>query len=143
MAPSHICMIGLGIGCALLFVPSYVRLAKRIVVGAFSAILLLGFSPLGTALILPLEERFKIPNKLPEDGEIAGLIMLGGFEDGDISAARRQFSVNERGERLLEALRLAHKLPSAKLIFTGGAAGIFLEHRDAGSASKATCAMSE
>lgn len=90
-----------------------------------------GFLPLGTALIVPLEQRFPAPHgKLPE-GPIAGIILLGGYEDGRITAARGTLTLNEAAERLTEAAVLAHRLPTLRLIVTGGAGVILREDREA------------
>ena len=79
-----------------------------------------GLLPVGNWLLLPLEERFgaRVP-EIPKGG-IAGIIMLGGFEDGWVSAGRGGLAVDEAAERLTEGLRLARALPDAKVIFTGG-----------------------
>lgn len=90
-----------------------------------------GILPLGTALILPLEQRFPAPHgRLPE-GPIAGIILLGGYEDGRITAARGTLTLNEAGERLTEAAVLAHRLPTLRLIVSGGAGVILREDREA------------
>jgi uncharacterized SAM-binding protein YcdF (DUF218 family) len=57
--------------------------------------------PLGSWLIPPLAERFNRP-VLAADERIDGIIALGGSFD-----------------RLVEAVRVAHRLPNAKLIITG------------------------
>jgi uncharacterized SAM-binding protein YcdF (DUF218 family) len=80
-------------------------------------LLVLGLSPLGNVLVMPLEERFP-RGKLPDD--VAGILVLGGFEDARVSAGRGGLAVNEAAERLTEALLLARRLPNARLIFTGG-----------------------
>lgn len=84
-----------------------------------------GFLPLGNALILPLEERFDTHQPaLPKDG-VTGIILLGGFEDGRATATRGGLAINESAERLTEAVRIAHLLPDAKIVFTGGVGSLF------------------
>lgn len=85
-----------------------------------AALVLLGFSPAGNVLFYPLEQRFAgLPEPGPTD-RIAGIIMLGGFEDPWPSAGRHMLSLNEAAERLTGGVLLARRLPAAKVIFTGG-----------------------
>lgn len=90
-----------------------------------------GFLPIGNYLVYPLEERFaKV--ELPGDGEpVTGIIILGGFEDGWVSAGRPGLAVNEAAERLTEGVRLARRYPSAKVVFTGGVGGLMAGGSDA------------
>ncbi len=88
--------------------------------GAGAAYLAIGgLSPLGNALILPLEQRFP-PVEVSRLGEIAGVIILGGAEDGRISEGRGGLGLNEAAERITEGARLAKLFPQAKIVFTGG-----------------------
>src|SRR3974377_1473219 len=77
-------MIGLA-GIALLFT-RFVRAGRRVVVASVILIVAIGVLPVGTALILPLEERF--PPWDPAQGTPTGLIVLGGVINADRSAAR-------------------------------------------------------
>lgn len=131
-APSHFFVLLIGVGLILQTVASLWRLGWRLSVAGLAGLLILGFSPLSTLLILPLEERFPAPERLPERGTIAGIIMLGGFEDGDVSIGRKRLALSDRAERLVEGTRLARQLPGTKLVFSGGAGGIFYSFRDAG-----------
>ncbi|WP_045836838.1 YdcF family protein [Hyphomicrobium sp. 99] len=91
----------------------------------FGIIVLFGFLPGGNLLVLPLEQRFA--TRVPEvpQGKIDGIILLGGFEDGSITDRRGGLALNESAERLTETLRLAHALPDAKVVFTGGSGSLF------------------
>ncbi len=91
--------------------------------GAVS-LLVVGISPIGNIMILPLEERFAQAAYSSDDGPVDGIIMLGGFEDGWVSRGRRGVALNEAAERLTEGVRLAVQFPNAKLIFTGGVGGL-------------------
>jgi len=68
-------------------------------------------------MFLPLENRFPAP-ELPT--EIDGIIVLGGPINPQLTQSRNQLSLNEYGERLTEAVRLAQRYPNAKLAYTGG-----------------------
>ncbi|MEQ1717489.1 MAG: YdcF family protein, partial [Hyphomicrobium sp.] len=54
------------------------------------------------------------------DRSARGIIILGGFEDGWVTAGRGGLALNEAAERLTEGLRLARQLPEARVVFTGG-----------------------
>lgn len=97
------------------------RLGRNMVLAGALLLAVLGFSPLGAWLSIPLEERF--PRPLPPD-DVAGIILLGGYEDTPIAIARRTVTVNEAADRLLETALLAKRFPKAKVIITGGWATI-------------------
>ena len=123
LQPSHLAMLLIGLGLALLlFRARAARSGKLLATLGFALLVVLGFSPIGHALLLPLEERF--PRGPVPAGTIAGIIMLGGFEDPSVSRARGALTLNESAERLTETVQLAHGLPEAKVIFTGGAADV-------------------
>jgi uncharacterized SAM-binding protein YcdF (DUF218 family) len=86
-------------------------------VGA-GGLLIAGLSPLGNALILPLEQRF--PTFADAGQNITGIIVLGGTFDSEVTNARGQMALNESGERLLALAALAHRYPAARLIYSGG-----------------------
>jgi uncharacterized SAM-binding protein YcdF (DUF218 family) len=86
-------------------------------------LLVAGLSPLGNALILPLEDRFPRTN-LDQPPAPTGIIVLGGAEDRLVGTARKAPTLNEAGERIVETVMLARKFPEAKIAFSGGDAGI-------------------
>ena len=119
--PSHLALILIGAGLVLLYLrPTTARIGKAIAASGFALLVVLGFSPVGHALLLPLEERF--PQGPMPEGKVAGIIILGGFEDPSISQARGALTLNESAERLTEPVLLARKYPDARIVFTGGAA---------------------
>lgn len=119
--PSHLALLLIGVGLALLFRSRWLRLGKTLVATGLTALLVLGFSPIGHWLLLPLEERFPRP---VQTEDVAGIIFLGGFEDGSISHARGALTLNESAERLTEAVVLARRFPDARIVFTGGVAAL-------------------
>lgn len=130
--PSHVALMLLLIGAGLLYRCPTWRLGRRLTIAGLATLLVCGFSPLGQALLLPLEERFPPPPEIPD--RISGIILLGGFEDGRTGNARGTLALNEAGERLTEAVRLAVLRPGARIIFTGGAGGVLLAQEDAAKA---------
>jgi uncharacterized SAM-binding protein YcdF (DUF218 family) len=123
LTPSTLIALLIGYGAILIWT-GWARWGRRFV--TFGALLLLiaGLSPLGNALILPLEDRFPRAN-LDAAPTPTGFIVLGGAEDRLVGHARKAPTLNEAGERMLEAVALARKFPDAKIAFTGGDAGIF------------------
>ncbi len=100
------------------------RLASWLIVTSVVLIALVGFSPLGNALILPLEQRFP-----PWDpvARRAGRHRRPRRLDhpGHRSDPRRRFALNDAAERITATVELARKYPNARIIFTGGNASLF------------------
>jgi len=123
LQPSTLIALLIAYGSTLIWT-GWARWGRRFV--TFGAILLLvaGLSPLGNALILPLEDRFPRAN-LDKPPAPTGFIVLGGAEDRLVGQARKAPTLNEAGERIVETVMLARKFPEAKIAFSGGDAGIF------------------
>jgi uncharacterized SAM-binding protein YcdF (DUF218 family) len=77
-----------------------------------------GLSPLGNALMLPLEQRF--PPWDPSRGPPAGIVVLGGGVSPNVSVARGVVALNEAAERITATVELARRYPNARIIFSGG-----------------------
>jgi uncharacterized SAM-binding protein YcdF (DUF218 family) len=101
----------------------WARWGRRFVCIGAILLLVVGLSPLGNALTVPLENRFPRAD-LDEPPAPTGIIILGGAEDRLVGSARKTPTLNEAGERLLEGAILAHRFPDAKVAFSGGDAGI-------------------
>ena len=97
------------------------RLAQRTLVWAVAlGLLLIGFGPVGSILMRPLEDRFpRPPASMPEP---TGIIVLGGIVSFP-SAARGAIALTQDGERLSEAAILARRYPNAMVVFSGGTFG--------------------
>jgi uncharacterized SAM-binding protein YcdF (DUF218 family) len=109
---------------SILIWTGWARWGRRFVTVGVILLLVAGLSPLGNALILPLEDRFPRAN-LDEPPAPTGFIVLGGAEDRLVGQARKAPTLNEAGERMVETVMLARKFPEAKIAFSGGDAGIF------------------
>jgi uncharacterized SAM-binding protein YcdF (DUF218 family) len=110
-----------GILCAT----SWQRLGRRTLMVAVPALVIGGLTPVGDLLIAPLENRF--PRADLSGGDITGIIVLGGAEDGRAGASRETAGLNEAAERFTEAVVLARRLPNARVVFTGGTGAMFVE----------------
>ena len=122
LQPSTLIALLIGYGAILIWT-GWARWGRRFVTVGAGLLLLAGLSPLGNALILPLEDRFPRAN-LDAPPAPTGFIVLGGAEDRLVEVARKAPAVNEAGERILETVVLARKFPEAKIAFSGGDAGI-------------------
>ena len=115
--PSNV-LISLGILGVLLMATRFARAGRRLAVIALVLIAIAGWSPLGNALILPLEERF--PPGDASRGPPAGIICLGGAVDTVVSPARGEVALNEAAERMTAIAELMRRYPQAHLVFSGG-----------------------
>ena len=115
--PSNL-LIGIGLVGLILLCTRFTRLASWLVVTSLVLIALFGLSPLGNALILPLEQRF--PAWDASRGPPDGIVVLGGVIAEDVSAARDAVALNEAAERITVAAELARRYPRARIVFSGG-----------------------
>jgi uncharacterized SAM-binding protein YcdF (DUF218 family) len=98
--------------------------AQRLLWTGTTLLFLLGLSPIGGALLLPLEDRFPRPDLSKTGTRVDGIIVLGGAEDPRTGSVRGVVAFNEAAERLVEAVELAQRFPNAKLVFSGGSSEI-------------------
>jgi uncharacterized SAM-binding protein YcdF (DUF218 family) len=115
--PSNI-FVSLGVIGMLLMATRFARAGRRLAVAALILLALFGLSPLGNAIILPLEERF--PPWDAARGAPAGIISLGGALDTVVSPARGEVALNEAAERMTSIAELARRYPDARVVFSGG-----------------------
>jgi len=94
----------------------------RVCIGAgLAGLIVIAVFPVGNLVLRPLETRYPAS---PDPGNVAGIIVLGGGEDGLISEAWAQPTTGAAGERFLAGIALANRYPDAPLIFTGGSAQV-------------------
>jgi uncharacterized SAM-binding protein YcdF (DUF218 family) len=122
LQPSTLIALLIGYGAILIWT-GWARWGRRFVTVGAILLLLAGLSSLGNALILPLEDRFPRTD-LDKPPAPTGFILLGGAEDRLVGGARHAPTLNEAGERIVEAVILAKRFPEAKIAFSGGDAGI-------------------
>jgi uncharacterized SAM-binding protein YcdF (DUF218 family) len=94
------------------------RLGQWLALTSAVMLLVAGLSPLGHALMLPLEERF--PAYHDDGTPVAGIIVLGGSYETEATNVHGQMALNETGERLIALGDLARRYPEAKLVYSGG-----------------------
>jgi uncharacterized SAM-binding protein YcdF (DUF218 family) len=120
--PSNV-MVLLAVAGAVLMGTRFARAGRVLAVAGIVLLAIAGFSPLGNALILPLEQRF--PPWRAGQGAPDGIIILGGAIGPEMSAARGEPSLNEAAERMTVVAGLARQLPQARIVFSGGNASLF------------------
>jgi uncharacterized SAM-binding protein YcdF (DUF218 family) len=122
-------LIGLGLAGALLLATRFARLGRGLAIASAVLLAICGFSPLGYLLLYPLEQRF--PPWDAAQGAPAGIVVLGGSIDADVSAAHGVAVVAGAADRILASAALAHRYPDARIIFTGGSPNLRSDAREA------------
>lgn len=122
--PSSLAVLAILVGLWMMRRGEASRFARRLAWGGATLLVVGGFTPLGNVLVLPLEQRFASVAQPSASDRVDGIILLGGFEDGWVSAGRGGLGLNEAAERLTEGMRLARKHSEAKVVFTGGVGGL-------------------
>jgi uncharacterized SAM-binding protein YcdF (DUF218 family) len=131
--PSNL-LITLGIVGVLLTWWRFARLGPGLMATSIVMLTICAFSPLGQALILPLEQRFPVWRETA--GPPDGIVVLGGAIDELVSAARGQPSLSEAAERVTVVARLARDYPQARIVFTGGSGRLFAVDRSEASVAE-------
>ena len=119
--------IGL-LGFALL-AKRWTRAATWLIGACFLALVVLGLSPIGNMLMIPLEQRF--PPWAAARGSPDGIVVLGGAISPDVSAARNEVALNEAAERLTVVADLARRFPKARILYSGGNGELIGDEREA------------
>jgi uncharacterized SAM-binding protein YcdF (DUF218 family) len=115
--PSNLVMLVVICGLILWCTP-YARLGRRVTIAGILLLLIGGATPLATALLLPLENRF--PRWDQTGAAPAGIIILGGVVNPHVSRLRHEITVGPSVQRLLSAIDLHRRYPAARVVFTGG-----------------------
>ena len=97
---------------------SRLRLGHALIAVALSGYLAILVLPIDQWLLMPLEERFALPD--PPPARVDGIIVLGGVIDSALSADRGMPVLTASAERITDAVILAKRHPDAKIVFTGG-----------------------
>ncbi len=98
---------------------------RALTAGALVLLVALGALPVGTVMLRALEDA--VPPWQDDGRPVAGVIVLGGAVDGDISLAAGRIALNENGERIVAMVEFARTRPDLPVVFTGGS-GALLGH---------------
>ena len=91
---------------------------KIVATVALTTLVVAALSPLGNALLTPLELRF--PELTYPDQAIDGIIVLGGSYDSVSHAYESVIVLQENTEPMAIMVDLARRYPQAQIIFSGG-----------------------
>lgn len=119
--PSNL-LISLGLLGVLLLPTRFARAGRRLLVFCVLAVAVLGWSPIGNALILTLEQRF--PAWDASRGAPDGIVVLGGAITPRVASGRGEPVLNEAAERITAAADLARRYPTARIVFSGGSGSL-------------------
>jgi len=134
IAPETLLLFLLILGAGLLWTRRN-KGGRFIITVTVAIVAMVSVLPFSTWILRPLEERFSIPQKLPD--RVDGIIVLAGAENISVTAARGQPSFHGGGERLTTFVWLAHIYPEAILLFTGGSGSLTNQkHKSAATARK-------
>jgi uncharacterized SAM-binding protein YcdF (DUF218 family) len=114
--PSNLLLLVLVLA-TLALLRGHPRLGTALLAGVTLILVAITVLPIGTWLLIPIEDRFPQP-ALPD--HIDGVVMLGGAVDAGKSAIRGQIALNEAAERVTALQDLARRYPDARLVFSGG-----------------------
>lgn len=106
LLPSNF-LIAIGAFGVVLVYTRHKLLGRRLLIVCVVGLVICGFSPLGNALLMPIEARFSKWKARPEH-QIDGIIVLGGGI-----------------ERIGAAVELAREHPNARVLYTGGEPDLF------------------
>ena len=120
-SPDRFLFLLLFVGVCILYLGRE-KLGKRLVAIVTTILLFISLVPVQSLMLIPLENRFPIPEPLPE--KIDGVIVLGGSEIPLLTKIRGQASLSDSVERLTTFLSLARRFPEAKLVYAGGQGAI-------------------
>jgi uncharacterized SAM-binding protein YcdF (DUF218 family) len=120
--PSNLLIASALLGFGL-FATRWRRAGVRLAGVSVVLLALAGWSPLANILILPLEQRF--PPWDASRGPPDGVIVLGGAVSPEVSVDRDEPQLNEAAERIAAMVFLARQYPNARLVYSGGNAGLF------------------
>jgi uncharacterized SAM-binding protein YcdF (DUF218 family) len=117
LVPSNIMMI-LGLAGIALVAIGYARAGRWLLIASIALMAAVGILPIGRELARPLEERF--PRWDATRGPPAGVLVLGGgVIKSEISADRGEIAVGDTADRILAAVELMRRYPSARVVFVG------------------------
>lgn len=126
LMPLPACVTLMVVGFVLVQWTKRTRLGRALVIGGFALLLFFSNGFVGRALIRPLEDRYPSmpefePGKpLPPDLlECQYIVVLGGGNGWDETQPATALLSKSALGRIVEAVRLARALPSAKIIVSG------------------------
>ena len=125
--PSNFILLVILCGLLLVWRSRFIRLGRRLAIAGIVLLLIAGLTPLGTALLVSLENRF--PQWDDTRGPPTGVIVLGGIVNTHISLLRNEISVDSAANRLIAAVELHRRYPGLRIVFSGGNSNLIFKGR--------------
>jgi uncharacterized SAM-binding protein YcdF (DUF218 family) len=122
LVPSNLLMILAVIGLVFL-ATRWKRIGQGLATGGVLGLAILGLTPIGNILTVPLEQRF--PPWDPSRGAPSGIIVLGGAINPEISMVRGTTSLGPAAERVTAVADLMRRYPEVSVVFSGGNSRLF------------------
>jgi uncharacterized SAM-binding protein YcdF (DUF218 family) len=122
--PSNL-VISIGLAGLLLLPTRFARAGRWLAIASLVLLAILGLSPIGNALIIPLEQRF--PPWDARRGAPDGIVVLGGMITPYVSSGRHEVALNESAERLTAVAALARQYPEVRIVFSGGSGALLFD----------------
>jgi uncharacterized SAM-binding protein YcdF (DUF218 family) len=111
-------LVGVGLVGVILLATRRQRLGRGLLVACVILLAITGFSPLGSLLLYPLEQRF--PPWHAAQGPVDGIVVLGASIEAELSTAHGIPVVRSAPDRIIAAATLAHQYPNARILYSGG-----------------------
>jgi uncharacterized SAM-binding protein YcdF (DUF218 family) len=115
-------LIGIGLVGVILLASRWAALGRRLMLASIVLLIICGFSPLGSWVLYPLEQRF--PPWDASHGAPDGILVLGGAIAPERSEARGLAVFTDSADRIIATAELAHRYPNARIVFSGGSANL-------------------
>ena len=119
--PSNVFLALFVAGIALLWT-RWRNLGRRLLAVLAAVAVIIAVFPIGTWMIVPLENRFPQIREIPDS--VVGVITLGGAVNQFMTVARDQTSLSGGVERLTEFVAIARRRPELRLVYTGGSGAL-------------------
>lgn len=128
VVPSNLALILIAIGLFLRWRKRALRLARWSLRLGLGVLIVFSLPVVSQLLLLPLENAYRRPKTLARPP--VAIVMLTGVLHPN--ARKGEFELSQAGDRIVEAVRLAHRYPQAKLLILGGS-GALLDSYEEGA----------
>lgn len=124
-APLNLCALLLFAGGGLIFSqkPGCRRLGLLLTGAGLTVLLCFGILPVGSNLLAALESRYP-PFEETAGERIDGILLLGGAVETRLPPTGDMPALNDQADRVVAFVELARRYPRARLLVTGGSAGL-------------------
>ena len=125
ISPLSFLWLALGIGGVLAQFKKTKRVGKRLLKTSLILFIALGILPIGYNLQVLFEhESPQIHIDSIKEGDIGGIIILGGCMDAKLTDTYNMPTINGSCERIIEGVKLHNAFPTLPIIYTGGSGSI-------------------